>query len=173
MNIKQITENLNSILEDLDSSKYKYQKGDIVTNVDFYGEPTNKKLEILQCKPGLAGHGDTNPDPLYVVKNLENGNKFTIEQRKLVKVDEDCASLIAKVDNTDAELKELIKKLKSTNEDLVTPIEIGLRVGTKDGTVTGTVKEVDVANNTVKITVDNTNEEKEFKNSDLDIIVKQ
>ena len=105
--------------------------------------------------------------PIYWDKNHE-GNREPIKN-------EDVATLTDKVDQANNDLQDIIKTL--SNEALQEPIEIGTRVGTPDGQITGTVKEVNVANKTVKIDTDEVpgkgKEEKEFKIEELDNIIKE
>lgn len=105
--------------------------------------------------------------PIYWDKNHE-GNREPIKN-------EDVATLTDKVDQANNDLQDIIKSLN--NEALQEPVEIGTRVGTPDGEITGTVKEVNVADKTVKIDTDEIpgkgKEEKVFKIEELDNIIKE
>ena len=105
--------------------------------------------------------------PIYWDKNHE-GNREPIKN-------EDVATLTDKVDQANNDLQDIIKSL--SNEALQEPVEIGTRVGTPDGEITGTVKEVNVADKTVKIDTDEIpgkgKEEKVFKIEELDNIIKE
>lgn len=109
--------------------------------------------------------------------NLEPAQKLVDrwnESRKW----EDVATLTDKVDQAHDDLKDLIKSLSNKIEEALTePIEIGTRVGTPDGQVTGTVKEVNTVTKEVKIETDEVpgkpKEEKTFKIDQLDNIIKE
>lgn len=66
---------------------YKYKPGEIVGLLDMYGNDTRRKVKIIKGKPGMAGHGDTNPDNGYDVLDLDKGFQFTIEERRLYSLD--------------------------------------------------------------------------------------
>ena len=66
---------------------YKYKPGEIVGLLDMYGNDTGRKVKIIKGKPGMAGHGDTNPDNGYDVLDLDKGFQFTIEERRLYSLD--------------------------------------------------------------------------------------
>lgn len=66
---------------------YKYKPGEVVGLLDMYGNDTGRKVKIIKGKPGMAGHGDTNPDNGYDVLDLDKGFQFTIEERRLYSLD--------------------------------------------------------------------------------------
>lgn len=58
-----------------------YERGDTLEyNTNYHGV-TEKwhQGEVLSVESGLAGHGDTRPDKIYKVKDLDNGNEYKID----------------------------------------------------------------------------------------------